>query len=255
VSVGRVRVEQADGVCVITLDRAEHLNAIDAAMAGQLGRAAQRADADDDVRAIVLTGAGRAFCAGADLHAVRAGESIAPLDPSWGFAGLARQWLTTPVIAAVNGVAAGGGTEIALSCDIVVAAESARFSLPEVRHGLIAGAGGLLRGPHAIGLQRTLYLALTADSVDARTATDWGLATVCVPDADLLTTARQLAARIAAHPPVAVQQSKRLAHRTAASASTWFGARVPGDPWLDSAEALAIVRQQHTGASVGADRP
>lgn len=145
--------ELRDGVLIITLNRPHARNAMNADMAEQIGDALERAHHDPDVRVVVLTGAGeQAFCGGGDLVAMSEGQSLEPADPvkeAWGFGGVCRHPIDKPIIAAVNGFAVGGGAQIVLTCDLVVAEESAVFSLPEVGNGLVASSGaqcGFLRG-------------------------------------------------------------------------------------------------------------
>ncbi|MGO4202875.1 enoyl-CoA hydratase-related protein, partial [Rhodococcus sp. TAF43] len=137
--------ERRGSVAIITLNRPRALNAVNAALSTAVGTLLEQADADDEVRVIVLTGAGRAFCAGADLKALGSG---APLEadghPEWGFAGYAQHWISKPTIAAVNGFALGGGTELVLASDLSVVDEHAQLGLPEVTRGLFAAAGGVI---------------------------------------------------------------------------------------------------------------
>lgn len=239
---GSVCYEACDGVAVVTLNRPEALNAIDGAVATGLGEALERASADRAVRAVVLTGAGRAFCAGADLKAVARGEPIIDeTHPEWGLAGLVRHWTDKPLIAAVNGTALGGGTELALACDLVVAADSAVFGLPEVRRGLIAGGGGVIRLARQLPLKRALEMILTGDGVDAATACEWGLVNRVVPAAEVLDTALALAHRIAANAPLAVQLSKRAVYRTHQGRSEWDPEWGAEEPWAVNQEAGLTV--------------
>ena len=227
-------------IATITLNRPEAMNAVNAELATGLGEAVARANAEGAVRVIVLTGTGRAFCAGADLKAISKGEDIGVKDhPEWGFAGFVQQWSDKPVIAAVNGFAMGGGTELALACDLVVAAPSATFGLPEVRRGLIAAAGGLLRIQHQVTPKRAMELALTGAPIDAATALEWGLINQ-VSD-DPLEVATELAETIAANAPFAVRQTKRLLHQTRTAASDWNPEWVGQDPWqANTDEAIKV---------------
>ena len=199
-------------VALITLNRPEVRNAVDAAMATALGNLLEHADADRDVRAIVLTGAGDiSFCAGADLKAAAAGRKpFADGHPEWGFAGFVQHEVAKPVIAAVNGFALGGGTEIALMCDLVVASERSTFGLPEVKRGIFAGAGGLIRLPRQVPPKIAMQLALTGDALSAHDALHWGLVNEVVPHEQTQKAALELAARIADNAPLAVRQSKRV---------------------------------------------
>jgi crotonobetainyl-CoA hydratase len=208
-----VRVDRLDRTVVVTIDRPEARNAVDTTVARQLGRAVADADADPDVWCIVLTGAGeRSFCAGADLKALGRGElPIDPDHPERGFAGYVSQPVSTPTIAAVNGTALGGGTELALASDLVVAADTAAFGLPEVTRGIIAAAGGVLRLPQQLPRKVAMRLILTGEPMSAVEAERWGLVNEVVPAADLLDRALALAGSVCANAPLAVQASKRLA--------------------------------------------
>ncbi|MGD0700869.1 MAG: crotonase/enoyl-CoA hydratase family protein [Trebonia sp.] len=239
---GPVLYERDGHVALLTLNRPEALNAVNAALADELGRFLEQAAADDGVRAIVVTGAGRAFCAGADLKEIAAGRSIAPTaHPEWGFAGLARHWVSKPLVAAVNGYAMGGGTEIALACDLVVASEQAAFGLPEVKRGLFAAAGGVIRLQRQIPLKLAAQLVLTGDPVDAATARQWGLVNDVVPADEVVPRALALARRIAANAPLSVQQSKRVLHQAASAGSDWDPAWGGADPWQLNAAAMDTV--------------
>ncbi|MET0998486.1 MAG: crotonase/enoyl-CoA hydratase family protein [Marmoricola sp.] len=212
-SAPAVLTEVRGHVLVVTLNRPEARNAVNAELTQGLGDALERADADADIRAVVLTGAGdRTFCAGADLKAISRGE---PLNPpgteQWGFAGFVNHPISTPVIAAVNATALGGGTELVLACDLAVAAESARFGLPEVRRGLMAAAGGLIRLPEQLPRKVAMHLILTGEPIDAAAALRWGLVNSVVPDGQVLDAAIALAEVVAANAPLAVQASKRIA--------------------------------------------
>jgi enoyl-CoA hydratase len=211
-----VRSERDGQVVVITLDRPRAHNALNDAVMTQLTRALQEADSDPGVRALVLTGSDRAFCAGADITQIDRiqPEEVAARD------GFAREpfgtlaTLRTPVVAAVRGLALGGGCELVLACDIAVAGESARFGLPEVTLGVIPGAGGTQRLVHAVGKARAMRMLLTGEPVTAREAYDWGLVSDLVPDDEALDRATAIAERIAANSPRAVQ----LAHDAARAA-------------------------------------
>jgi crotonobetainyl-CoA hydratase len=237
-----VRYELDGHVALLTLNRPEALNAVNAALADELGEDLERAAADTQVRAIVVTGAGRAFCAGADLKEIAAGRAIAPTGhPEWGFAGLAQHWIGKPLVAAVNGYAMGGGTEIALACDLVVASEQAAFGLPEVKRGLFAAAGGVIRLQRQIPFKLAAQLALTGDPVDAATALRWGLINDVAPAAEVVSRALELAGRIAANAPLAVQHTKRVLHQAASAGSDWDPAWSGADPWQINAAAMEAV--------------
>jgi crotonobetainyl-CoA hydratase len=211
--VTAVLVEERDHVMVITLNRPEAMNAINGEVSTLVGQALEQADADPSVRAVVLTGAGgRAFSAGADLKAAARGESIMPEGhPEWGFAGYVTHPVGPPTIAAVEGFALGGGTELVLASDLAVAGRSSRFGLPEVKRGLIAGAGGAIRLPAQLPRKVAMELLLTGDFVDAETARRWGFVNRVVDDGEALAAALTLAASIAANAPLAVRGSKRIA--------------------------------------------
>jgi enoyl-CoA hydratase/carnithine racemase len=237
-----VRYERDGHVALLTLNRPEALNAVNSALADELGGHLERAAADTGVRAIVVTGAGRAFCAGADLKEIAAGRAVGPTaHPEWGFAGLVQHWVGKPLVAAVNGYAMGGGTEIALACDLVVASEQAAFGLPEVKRGLFAAAGGVIRLQRQIPIKLAAQLALTGDPVDAATARQWGLVNDVVPPGQVVPRALELAGRIAANAPLSVQQSKRVLHQAASAGSDWDAAWSGGDPWRVNAEAMDVV--------------
>jgi len=208
-----VLTERDGHVLVVTLNRPEARNAVNGELTLGLGTALEKAEEDAGIRAVVLTGAGdQSFCAGADLKAISRGESLNPPGTeAWGFAGMVQHPIGKPVIVAVNGTALGGGTELVLASDIAVAAEQATFGLPEVRRGLIAAAGGLVRLPEQLPRKIAMRLILTGDPMDAATALRWGLVNEVVPAADLLPAAMAIAQRIAANAPLSVQHSKRVA--------------------------------------------
>ncbi|OEZ29051.1 enoyl-CoA hydratase-related protein [Variovorax boronicumulans] len=209
-----VTVERLPGhVALVTIDRPEARNAVNGDVATGLEAAVDATEADDDIRAVVLTGAGReAFCAGADLKEVSAGRGSALRTERGGFAGFVYRERSKPWIAAVNGKALAGGTELVLACDLVVAVRQAAFGLPEVLRGLIAAAGGLYRLPRAIPPNIALELILTAGQLDAERAHGFGLVNRLVADVDALREAAlALAAEIARNGPVAVRQSLRVA--------------------------------------------
>jgi len=208
---GPVIVEQADGMQLITINRPAVRNAIDRATAEAIAAAVDQLDASRDITVGVITGEGRSFCAGMDLKAFLAGER--PTVPGRGFAGLVERPPAKPLIAAVEGHAVAGGFEIVLACDLVVASETAVFGLPEVRRGLVAAGGGLLRLPERIPYQLAVEWALTGKSVSAREAHAVGLVNRLVPPGDAVRAARELGAEIAANAPLAVLASKQILAR------------------------------------------
>ncbi|WP_226363881.1 crotonase/enoyl-CoA hydratase family protein [Pseudonocardia abyssalis] len=206
-----VRVERRGPVLLMTLDRPEARNAIDATVSAALGAALELLDGDPDLRVGVLTGAGPAFCAGADLKAVAAGRPLNDPDhEEWGLGGFVRHPVDAPLIAAVNGAALGGGTELALACDLVVMADDAVLGLPEPRRGLVAGAGGLLRLGRQLPPKVAAEVVLTGAPMPAAEAYRFGLANRVVPRGQVLAVALGLAAEIAVNAPLAVTTSKRL---------------------------------------------
>jgi len=215
-----VLVERDGPVCIVTLNRPASLNAVDDAVAAAVGQALDSAATDPDVRVVVLTGSGRAFCAGADLKAIADGRGPG-LHPQWGFAGVVQHWVPKPLIAAVNGPALGGGMEIVLACDLAVADPSATFALPEVTRGLAATGGGVLRLHRQVPLKIALEVALTGETFSAQSVLRWGLVNRLSEPGSVVHAAVQLAHRVADNAPLAVQVSKRLVHRAQAHEDTW----------------------------------
>jgi crotonobetainyl-CoA hydratase len=206
--------ERRGNVMIITINRPEARNAVNAAVSTAVGDALEQAQHDPDVRAVVITGAGdKSFCAGADLKAIARRENLYhPDHGEWGFAGYVRHFIDKPTIAAVNGTALGGGTELALASDLVVAEERAKFGLPEVKVGLIAGAGGVFRIVHQLPRKVALEMLLTGEPITAAEALKWGLINQVVPDGTVLEAALALAGRVTVNAPLSVQASKRIAY-------------------------------------------
>ena len=202
-----VHTEEDDGVLVITIDRPQVRNAIDGATARALSSALDRLDARDDLTVGVLTGAGGTFSAGMDLKAFAAGDT--PVLPGQGFAGLTRRDLRTPLIAAVEGWALGGGTEMALACDLIVAAEDATFGQPEVRYGLVPPEGGIVRLPERLPRNIAMEILLTGEPLPAPRAEQLGLVNHLTPPGRALDQARELAHRIARNAPLSITAVKR----------------------------------------------
>ena len=228
-----VTVERRGAVLVVTIDRPAVRNAIDTAAARLIGEAMDLLDDDADLRVGVITGAGGVFSAGMDLKAFLAGEK--PHVPGRGFAGIVERPPSVPLIAAVEGPALAGGFEIALACDLIVAGEGASFGLPEVRRGLIAGGGGLLRLPRKAGLPKATEWALTGDRVGAAEAHAAGVVNRIVPDGQVLPAALELAERIAANGPLAVQGTKQILTES----QDWAAAEAFAQQW----EIYAPVRE------------
>jgi enoyl-CoA hydratase/carnithine racemase len=217
-----VRLEIHGHVALVTINRPEARNAVNAAVSAGIGAALEQADSDGEIRALVLTGTGDAFCAGADLKALNSGEGLdAPGHPEWGFAGYVRHFVSVPTIAAVNGFALGGGTELVLASDLAVLDPAARLGLPEVKRGLIAAAGGVIRLQRQVPMKLALEMALTGDPISAETAVAWGLANRLSEPGNVLEEAMGLAERIAANAPVSVRETKKTMHRTAVLGSDW----------------------------------
>jgi crotonobetainyl-CoA hydratase len=206
--------ERRGNVLVITINRPEARNAVNGAVSTAVGDALEQAQNDDGVRAVVITGAGdKSFCAGADLKAISRRENLYhPDHGEWGFAGYVHHFIDKPTIAAVNGTALGGGTELALASDLVVACQSATFGLPEVKVGLFAAAGGVFRIVHQLPRKIALEMVLTGEPISAAEAAKWGLINQVVPDGTVLEAALALAERVTVNAPLSVQASKRIAY-------------------------------------------
>jgi len=210
----------ADGVATLTLNRPDRLNALTAALHEALASALDRAAGDETIRALLITGAGRGFCAGQDLSE----RKLAPGEPRRDLGqGLERYYnplirrlrgLEKPVIAAVNGVAAGAGVGLALACDIVIAAHSAGFIEAFSRIGLVPDAGNTWFLPRLVGSARAMGMALTGEAIPAERAAEWGLIWKAVPDDMLMTEARDLARRLAQGPTRALGLTKRAIDRS-----------------------------------------
>ncbi len=196
-----------DGVLVVTINRPASRNAIDTVTAVAIAAALDRLESDGSLVSGILTGAGGTFCAGMDLKAFLAGER--PSVPGRGFAGIVEQPPAKPLIAAVEGHAIAGGFEIALACDMIVAAEDARFGLPEVKRGLVAAGGGLIRLPQRIPYHLAMEWALTGELVPAVRAHEVNLVNRLAAPGAALDVALDLARSIAANGPLAVAATKR----------------------------------------------
>jgi crotonobetainyl-CoA hydratase len=207
-------VEHRGNVMVITINRPEARNAVNGAVSTAVGNALEEAQHDAEVRAVVITGAGdKSFCAGADLKAIARRENLYhPDHGEWGFAGYVHHFIDKPTIAAVNGTALGGGTELALASDLVLAEERAQFGLPEVKRGLIAGAGGVFRIVHQLPRRVALEMLFTGEPISAAEALKWGLVNQVVPNGTVVAAALALAARITVNAPLSVWASKRIAY-------------------------------------------
>ena len=205
-----VIVERRGRIMVITLNRPEAMNAINGALSNGLWTAVQELDADDSLTAGIITGNGRAFCAGMDLKAFARGEDIGPLNQ------FVRSGANKPLIAAVNGFALAGGCEVMLTCDLIVAAKGTKIGIREVKVGLFAAAGGVFRLPARVGYAKAMEMALTGEPISAEEAMEAGLLSAITESGEALDAAIALAERIAENAPLAVNASKSLV-RAAAS--------------------------------------
>ena len=198
----------ADGILTITLNRPAAKNAANRALAEGVSAAIDQLEADDSLRVAILTGAGGTFCSGMDLKAFVTGEL--PVVEGRGFAGMVEYLAKKPIIAAVEGYALAGGFELAISCDLIVAAENAKFGIPEVKRGLAAAAGGLVRLPKQIPPRIAMEMALTGEFISAKRAYELGLINRVVSPGTALEQAMALAEAIAANGPLAVAASKKV---------------------------------------------
>jgi enoyl-CoA hydratase len=203
-----VLVDVADGIMTVTLNRPEAKNAANKALAEGVAAAMDELDSNDDIKVAILTGAGGTFCAGMDLKAFVSGET--PQIEGRGFAGLTEQGPRKPLIAAVEGYALAGGLELAISCDLIVTADNAKFGIPETKRGLAAAAGGLMKLPQQIPPRIAMELALTGEFIGAERAASLGLVNHVVPAGTALDAAKELAAKIVANGPLAVAVSKQV---------------------------------------------
>src|SRR5690349_17414325 len=200
--------ERRGPVLLITLNRPEARNAVNVALAEQLAAALDALDGDDELRVGVLCGAGKGFSAGMDLKAFVAGER--PHIGERGFAGITRRAAEKPLIAAIEGFAVAGGLEIALSCDLIVAARDARLGIAEVKRGLVAAAGALIRLPKRIPYHAAMELALTGEFIDGERAHQLGLVNRVSEPGQALDAALELAGAIAQNAPLALKASKQI---------------------------------------------
>jgi enoyl-CoA hydratase len=203
-----VATERGNGILTITLNRPEVRNAVNAESAQRIAEAMDELDAEPGLRIGVITGSSGTFSSGMDLKAYLAGERA--LVPGRGFAGFVESPPRKPLIAAVEGYALAGGFEIALACDLIVASSTACFGLPEVKRGLVAAGGGLLRLPQRVPSAIALELGLTGRPMTAKRAYEIGLINRLTPEGQALSVAQRLAAEVVANAPLAVQASKRV---------------------------------------------
>ena len=203
-----VLTERRDRTLVITINRPDQRNAVNAAVANGIAGALDELDADNELSLGVLTGAGKGFSAGMDLKAFVAGES--PYAGDRGFAGITQRAAAKPLIAAIEGFAVAGGLEVALSCDLIVAARGARLGIPEVKRSLVAAGGALLRLPRTLPRTIAMELALTGEPIDAERAHELGLVNRLADPGAALDEALALADQIAANGPLALRATKRI---------------------------------------------
>ncbi len=200
-------------IALVTLNRPSARNAVSVELACALAQTVQDLEANEAVRAVILTGAGEVFCAGADLKVVAAGQGNELFRPYGGFAGFVDAPRRKPWIAALNGAALAGGCEIMLACDMVVAVDQARIGLPEVARSLLAAAGGLIRLPRALPRNIAIEIAITAEPIGVQRAYDLGLVNRVVPADALIDEAVNLAQAVVRNAPMSVQESLQIVKR------------------------------------------
>ncbi len=245
------RVDKSDRIMTVTMERPERLNAMHPPGNAELGEVFDDFAADDDMWVAIITGAGRGFCAGNDLRYQAEGGERAPMPR--GFGGLTSRFdLLKPVVAAVNGVSMGGGFEIALACDIIVASDRAVFALPEPRVGLAALAGGLNRLAREIGSKRALGMILTGRHVTAEEGRQLGFVTAVVPHENLMDGARNWARQICECAPLSIRASMDVVYRSLDTASLEesmrarydsVAAMLAGEDFIEGPKAFAEKRK------------
>jgi enoyl-CoA hydratase len=226
-----VLTERRGRVLLITLNRPDARNAVNAALAQGVGTALDELDADGELQVGILTGAGKGFCAGMDLKAFVSGES--PHVEGRGFAGITQRSSDKPLIAAIEGFAVAGGLEVALSCDLIVAARGAKLGIPEVKRSLVAAGGALLRLPQRIPYHVAMELTLTGDPITAERARELGLVNRLAEPGAAVETAIELAESVAVNAPLALAASKRIL----VEAPAWD----PDDAWTKQGEIVGPV--------------
>lgn len=232
-----VLTQRRDSVLLITLNRPEARNAINTEVAEAIAVALDELDAEDHLKVGVLTGAGRSFCAGMDLKAFVAGER--PWVGDRGFAGIAQRASRKPLIAAVEGFAVAGGFEIALACDLLVAARNAKLGVPEVKRSLVAAGGALLRMPQRMPYALAMELALTGDPIEAQRGYELGVVNRLTEPGQAVEAALELAERIAANGPLALAATKEVlqAQRDWSQEEFWERQRTIVEPVFASEDA------------------
>lgn len=230
-----VDFEKRGPFAVIKINRPEARNAVNGAVAQGIEDAIDQLESDDSIWVGIITGEPPVFCAGADLKEINSGNAASLATAKGGFAGIVQRERTKPIIAAVDGPALAGGTEIVLSCDLVVASSTATFGIPEVKRSLVAGAGGLFRLGRKIPLNIAMELTLTGDPIDAARAHHFGLVNRLVDAGGALEEAISLAEQICANAPVAVRESRKIVLEAT---------NAPDDVgWKMSAEGMGVAMQ------------
>jgi enoyl-CoA hydratase len=213
-----VIVEKDGAIGVVTLNRPQALNALSYGLVKDLSLAMQELDRDKEIRVIIVTGGEKVFAAGADIKEMAdRGPFDERIHERLGYRDQINK-ITKPVIAAVSGFALGGGCELAMSCDIIIASETARFGQPEVNLGIIPGSGGTQRLTHVVGKHRAMEMVLTGDIISAADAERFGLVNRVVPVELLLEEAKNVAKKITAKPPLAIKEAKEAVLKAANSA-------------------------------------
>jgi enoyl-CoA hydratase len=197
---------------IITINRPDARNAVNSDVANGIEAAIDQLEADDAIWVGIITGVPPVFSAGADLKEINAGRAASLSTQRGGFAGITRRHRTKPLIAAVDGPALAGGTEITLACDLIVASSTATFGIPEVKRCLVAAGGGLFRLPRKLPFNVAMELTLTGDPITAERAHHFGLVNVLCEQGEALAKARELAGRIEANAPVAVRESRQVVY-------------------------------------------
>ena len=205
-----VEFEQRGPFAVVKINRPEARNAVNGAVAQGIEDAIDKIEGDDSIWVGILTGEPPVFCAGADLKEINSGNAAALQTERGGFGGITQRERTKPIIAAVDGPALAGGTEIVLSCDLVVASTTATFGIPEVKRSLVAAAGGLFRLPRKIPFNLAMELALTGDPISAELAHHHGLVNRLCEPGQALEVATALAEQVCANAPVAVRETRKI---------------------------------------------
>ena len=252
-------VEQRGAVVVATLNRPEKLNAFNSVLIGAVMELLDRLELDRSTRAIVVTGAGRAFSAGADISAFQPHVKAGPTEAVAHFLRPGQRMtrrveaFPKPIIAAVNGLAFGGGCELAMACDVRIAAFSATFGQPEIGLGIIPGFGGTQRLPRLVGPAKALEMNTTGEAISAEEAYEYGLVNRVVPDHELFDTALQWARKFAAQAPLALEQIKRVSHQAdlddgIAAEKQGFGAAFGSE---DAKEGISAFIQKRTARFQG----